>query len=104
MLELFLKAVEIDSASLASVFGSGTSTTVTAVGFGTSLPVITRPIAWLNDEQKRLLLFPKAKITSNFSNADGLMRIHISVLAESVDTSYLKTGMIFDSTTAALHS
>ena len=99
MIQTFLKGAAVASASkMSSVFGNG-ATTVT--GFGTELPVITRPIAWLNDEKKRLIIFPKAKITANFTNSDKLMRIHLNVLAEYIDTANLKTGMIVDSANAA---
>ena len=97
MLKEFMKAVEISGAALASVFTSVTK----AVGFGVDLPVMTRPIGWLNDEKKRLLLFPKGKITSNLSFSDKLFRIHASVLAEYIDLPELKTGMVFDGAAAA---
>ena len=104
IIETFLKGVGISSAALASVFGSGEGTTVSAVGFGVDLPVVTRPIGWLNDEKKRLLLFPKGKITSNLTINDGLLEVHCAVLAEYVDRPALKTGMVFSSNTEAAYS
>lgn len=98
MIKKFLKGVDI-TGSLASVFGSDPAGS--AVGFGHALPVFTAPIAWINDEMKRALLFPKAKISANFANSDKLMRIHVTVMAENVDTANLKTGMIIDGGTAA---
>lgn len=101
----FLKGVGISSASLASVFGTGEGApTVSAVGFGVDLPVITRPIGWLNDEKKRLLLFPKGKITSNLTINDGLFEVHCAVLAEYLDRPTLKTGMVFSSTGEAQYT
>lgn len=101
-MEVFLKSESIASAELSTVF-SGTSTTVTAVGWGDAVPVITRPIAWLSEDLKRLLLFPKGKIAANLSNADKLMRIHCIAQAEFIDLATLKTAMLFDSTTAAVY-
>lgn len=101
-MEVFLKSESITSAELSSVF-SATSTTVTAVGWGDAVPVITRPIGWLSEDTKRLLLFPKGKIAANLSNADKLMRIHCIAQAEFIDLATLKTAMLFDSTTAAVY-
>lgn len=99
MIQTFLKGAAIAGASkMSSVFGNGTTT---ATGFGVELPVITRPIAWLNDEKKRLIIFPKAKITANLVNSDKLMRVHLNVLAEYIDTASLKTGIVVDSNSAA---
>lgn len=99
-MEVFLKSSAIDSAALASVFGA-TGATVSAVGWGDATPVITRPIGWLNEDLKRLLLFPKAKIAANLANADKLMRIHCAATAEYIDLPTLKTAMLFDSSAAA---
>ena len=103
VIETFLKGVGISSAALTSVFGSAEGTTVSAVGFGVDLPVITRPIGWLNDEKKRLLLFPKGKITSNLTINDGLLEVHCAVLAEYIDLADLKTGMVFSSNKEAVY-
>lgn len=100
VIKTFMAGVGLESVTISSVFGSA----VNAVGFGVDLPVITRPIAWLNDEKKRMLLFPKAKIAANFTNSDKLMTVKISVLAEFIDRPQLKTGMVFDSTAAASYS
>lgn len=100
MIQTFLKGASIPGISkMSSIFGNAAA--VTATGFGVDLPVVTRPIAWLNDEKKRLIIFPKAKITANLVNSDKLMRVHLSVLAEFIDTANLKTGMVVDSNTAA---
>lgn len=106
VIETFLKGVGISSAALAAIWpapSEGAAPTVTAVGFGVDLPVITRPIGWLNDEKKRLLLFPKGKITSNLTINDGLLEVHCAVLAEYVDRPTLKTGMVFSSSAEAAY-
>lgn len=92
------------AATLNGIFfdGDTADTSVFAAGFGTALPVITRPIAVLNDELNRAWIYPKAKITANLSYSDGLYRIHAVVLAENVDVrdtdgvQQLATGMIVD--------
>lgn len=101
MVKTFLAGVDITGTTLTGLFDTNT---VTAVGFGTALPVMTRPIAVLNDELNRAWIYPKAKITSNLTLADGLYRIHAVVLAENVDNkdqannTILATGMIVEKT------
>ena len=98
MVKKFLKGVDITGTAIASLFDG----TVSAVGFGTALPVMTRPIGVLNDELNRAWIYPKAKITSNLTLADGLYRIHAVVLAENLDirdnegNQTLATGMIVE--------
>lgn len=98
MIQTFLKGSALSASKMSSVFGAGA---VSATGFGVDLPVVTRPIGWLNDEKKRLIIFPKAKITANLSNSDKLMRVHLNVLAEYLDTASLKTAIVIDSAAAA---
>lgn len=86
----FLKGVDISSATS----GDAWNGTVSAVGFGTQLPTMTRPIMVVNDEMNKSILFPKAKITSNLTISDGLWRIAVTVVAENVDTATMKTGML----------
>lgn len=98
MVKKFLKGVDITGTALASLFDGA----VAAVGFGTALPVMTRPIGVLNDELNRAWIYPKAKITSNLAYSDGLYRIHAVVLAENLDIrdneghQTLATGMIVE--------
>lgn len=104
MVKKFLKGVDITGTALASLFDG----TVAAVGFGTALPVMTRPIGVLNDELNRAWIYPKAKITSNLAYSDGLYRIHAVVLAENLDIrdpedntkQLLTTGMIVEKVAA----
>lgn len=97
MVKKFLAGVNITGTALASLFEGN----VAAVGFGISLPVMTRPIAVLNDELNRAWVYPKAKITSNLTLSDGLYRIHAVVQAEHLDVRVggnqtLATGMIVE--------
>lgn len=94
MMKTFMAAADISAADLGSPnFLDGAAT---AVGFGVDLPVFTVPILVADQEKKRAWVYPKAKITSNLSLSDGLYRIHAVVLAEQVDTQYLKTGILLE--------
>lgn len=96
MMKKFMAAADIPAASI----GSPTflAANPTAVGFGVDLPVFTVPILVADQEKKRAWVYPKAKITSNLSLSDGMYRIHAVVLAEQVDTAYLKTGILIEGT------
>lgn len=90
--EEFLKGSKIPG-SFAE--GGGVWSEVTeVVGFGYQLPTMTRPIMVVNDQMSKSILLPKAKITSNLTIEDGLLRIAVTVVAENVDTATLKTGML----------
>jgi hypothetical protein len=93
LLKTFLKGASVTLAN------GSTAETITdikdIVKFGTELPVITRPIAIVNDEANKILLFPKAKIIGNLNLDSKLWRIHISATAEFVDTANLGTCMKF---------
>lgn len=92
MIVKFLKGTNVTPAAIAGFTGTPTKIT----GFGVDLPVFTAPLAIVNDELNRAWLYPKAKVTSNLAYSDGLWRIKASVLAEFVDTTSLKTGMVID--------
>ena len=96
MVETFLKGAEVETPGNLDLFGSSAEATGDVYGFGVDIPVITRPIAILNSEKNRAWIYPKAKITANLSLADGLYRIHAVVVAEQVDQTALKTGMIVE--------
>ena len=89
----FLKGSEISDTIVSAGTGAWASITK-VIGFGYQLPTMTRPIMIVNDEMNKALLLPKAKITSNLTIEDGLLRITVTVVAENVDTTYLKTGML----------
>ena len=96
MMKKFMKAVDISSANIGSPAWLDSTPAVSAVGFGVDLPVVTCPILVADQEKLRAWVYPKAKITSNLSYSDGLYRIHAVVLAEQVDTQYLKTGILLE--------
>ena len=95
MMEKFMKATSITVSSTPDWL-TGSNPSVSAVGFGVELPVVTLPILVADQEKKRAWVYPKAKITSNLSLSDGLYRIHCVVLAEQVDTANLKTGILLE--------
>jgi len=97
MMKKFMAAADISSANLGSpAWLESSNPSVSAVGFGVDLPVFTVPILVADQEKLRAWVYPKAKITSNLSYSDGLYRIHAVVLAEQVDTAYLKTGILLE--------
>lgn len=94
MVQTFLGGDAIDSpGTFSGLEGNGA---LSATGFGVKIPVMTRPIAIINDELNRAWVYPKAKITGNLSYSDGLYRIHAVVVAEQVDKPKIKTAMIVD--------
>lgn len=94
MVQTFLGGESIASpGSFAGLEGTGA---LTATGFGVQIPVMTRPIAIINDELNRAWFYPKAKITANLAYTDGLYRIHAVVVAEQVDKTKIKTAMVID--------
>lgn len=97
MMKKFMKAADISAANLGSpAWLASSNPSPSAVGFGVDLPVFTVPIMVVDEEKKRAWVYPKAKITSGLSLSDGLYRIHAVVLAEQVDTAYLKTGILLE--------
>lgn len=103
MVKTFLKGVNVSGAGAAfasSQIGSG-YTNIQVTGFGHELPTLNNvPLAIVNDGQDKIWLYPKCKISSNLSYSDGLWRIRASVVAETVNTATLKTGMIIESVSA----
>lgn len=67
-----------------------------AVGFGVDLPVMTRPLGWFNDEAKRCLFMPKAKIVSSLGYDNKRFTINATATAEYINSATLKTAMLFD--------
>ena len=86
---LLLKAKEISAPGTSASFSN-----VTELTKAVDLPVITRPIAIVNDEGNKFILFPKAKIVGSMKLDSKLWRIHISATAEYIDTDTLGTFMM----------
>ena len=67
-----------------------------AVGFGVDLPVMTRPLGWFNDEAKRCLFMPKAKMVASLGYDTKRFTINVTATAEYINSTTLKTAMLFD--------
>lgn len=87
--ELLMKATKIDATLASPTIGDVKD----AVKF-VELPVTTKPIAIFNDEAKKWILFPKAKIVGNLTLDSKLWRIHVIATAEFIDTKELGTFMM----------
>lgn len=87
---LFMKGTRVASPATQSTFTSVSD----LVKIGSNLPVITRPIAIVNDEANKFILLPKAKIVSSFTLDSKLWRIKLNVTAETIDTTELSTVML----------
>ena len=97
MVKKFLKGADVTGTFSGSGFGSGWTGSMVGAGFGTELPVLNNiPLAIVNDGQDTAWIYPKCKISSNLSYSDGLWRIRASVVAEMVNETNLKTGMIIE--------
>jgi len=63
------------------------------VGIGDDLPVIYAPIAWINQDLNKVIIFPKAQIASSPVRDSNGNLIKVSVTAMKVSTDDLKTLM-----------
>lgn len=88
----FLKGKDIASLGTGSAFGSD----ATAVATTNEMPVITRPIAIVNDESNKAAFFPKARILTGPSMEDKLFVLKSTVMAQDCDTDNLGTFMLID--------
>lgn len=88
----FLKGKDITTLGTGSAFGSG----ATAVATTNEMPVITRPIAIVNDESNKAAFFPKARILTGPSMEDKLFVLKSTVMAQDCDTDNLGTFMLIE--------
>ena len=95
MVKKLLAGTEITLGSIDADWIASEATT-TVVGFGVALPVVEMPIAITNDSKNKTLLFPKAKVVSALVYEDKMLAIKMSVTAQAIDTTSLKTGMIIN--------
>lgn len=92
-LKTFLKGVDITSLGTGSAFGS----TATAVATAKDMPVITRPIALVNDTAKKALFFPKARILTGPNMENKLFVLKSVVKAQDCNVEgKLGTMMLID--------
>lgn len=94
-LKTFLKGADISTANFGT--GSAFGTQATAVATTGAMPVITRPIAIVNDESKKAVFFPKARIVTGPSMEDKLFVLKASVVAQDCNVDgKLGTFMLID--------
>lgn len=90
----FLKGRKItQSAALSTSIFKGTPE-LTAVG--DQLPVITRPVALVNDSADRVIFFPKARIVTGTSMEEKLVVLKSIVKAQDCSTTNLGSMMLVD--------
>lgn len=93
-LQLFMQGSKITHT--ASTATSGIAIKGNVVGWGDKLPLIERPVAFFNDKNDQVLIYPKARILCS-RVADGkLSMIKAAVRAQSIDTANLKPVMFAD--------
>lgn len=89
----FLKGKSITTLGSGSAFGE----TATAVATTEAMPVITRPIALVNDESNKAMFFPRARIITGPSMEDKLFVLKASVVAQDCNVEdKLGTFMLID--------
>ena len=96
MIQKFLKGMNIDVKGISGDATPWDEASMKVTGFGTEIPVVTLPVAIVNDGLNKTWLYPKTKITSSLAYEDGLWVIHCSCIAENLDTAGLKTGMLIE--------
>lgn len=96
MIKKFLKGVNVDVTGITSDDTAWAETGMAVTGFGIEIPVVTLPVAIVNDGLNKTWLYPKTKITSSLAYEDGLWVIHCACIAENIDTAGLKTGMLIE--------
>ena len=96
MIQKFLKGMNIDVKGISGDATPWDEASMKVTGFGIEIPVVTLPVAIVNDGLNKTWLYPKTKITSSLAYEDGLWVIHCACIAENLDTAGLKTGMLIE--------
>lgn len=91
--ETFLNGMEIKTLGTGSAFGAD----ATAVATTEKMPVITRPIALVNDSAKKAMFFPKARILTGPNMENKLFVLKSVVKAQDCNVEgKLGTMMLID--------
>lgn len=98
MIKKFLKGINVDVSGLTSDNTPWTEDGMVVTGFGVEIPVVTVPMAIVNDGLNKTWLYPKTKVTSSLAYEDGLWKLHCACIAEYLNTKGLKTGMLIEAT------
>ncbi len=89
----FLKGEDITTLGTGSAFG----TSATAVGTTEAMPIITRPVAIVNDESNKAIFFPKARILTGPAMEDKLFVLKSVCKAQDCNVEgKLGTFMLID--------
>lgn len=89
----FLKGADVTTVGTGSAFGS----TATAVATTDEMPIITRPVAIVNDTSKKAIFLPKARILTGPSMEDKLFVLKSTCKAQDCNVSgKLGTFMLID--------
>lgn len=89
----FLKGADITSLGTGSAFGS----TATAVATTDEMPIITRPVAIVNDTSKKAIFLPKARILTGPAMEDKLFVLKAVCKAQDCNVAgKLGTFMLID--------
>ena len=96
MIKKFLKGMNVDVSTLTTDNTPWDEGGMVVTGFGVDIPVTTVPMAIVNDGMNKTWLYPKTKVTGSLAYADGLWRIHCNCIAEYLNTTGLKTGMLIE--------
>lgn len=89
--KLFMSAVAVNAGSPSFI-----DAPKNAVGFGHKVSVITRPLAFLNQETNKWMLIPRAKISTSMTINNKHYMMKSTVQAEFLDTENLKTCVLID--------
>lgn len=89
-LKTFMKAEDV-TLTAGGIAAAGTATKV-----GASMPVVTRPIAWVNEDGTKAHFFPKARILTGPTEDGKLFLLKAMVKAQDIDTKDLGTYMLID--------
>lgn len=71
---------------------------LSVIGIGTELPLVEMPVGLVNQTLNKVILAPKAQVTSSLVIEDKMVCIHCSVTAQTVNTTALKTITIINGT------
>lgn len=96
MIKKFLKGINVDVSELTTDGTPWNESGMVVTGFGVEIPVVTVPMAIVNDGLNKTWFYPKTKVTSSLAYEDGLWRLHCACIAEYLNTSGLKTGMLIE--------
>lgn len=97
----FLKGADIATLGTGSAFGTGAS----AVATTAEMPIITRPVAIVNDTAKKAIFLPKARILTGPNIEDKLFVLKSTCKAQDCNVDgKLGTFMLIDKVTLAFET